>query len=282
MGSDQQSHSCTHAEHFVLHDIHCDALVIVTPAVKLFVSCSSYADRRLVAVPQQQGGPEIQWEGESRWIAVSSALLGEVGRMQVLTPTILVHPASDPPSDLAQTSDAAHTSGVTSPGPAEAIAMTPPPPEFLPPDIIAAAKQWMTMAADRLAIAGAAHMDAFVHADKGEIIIIDVHSVPDLSQDSLLLQQVSLGTPTDTLSCLIHRHLMLFAAASAGLPLSQWQTSPCARLHKGVHIVCQPTLWVWARVQSTDTVPSTSCAFKLLQYHSPSDITDTYCIAGTG
>ena len=148
---------------------------------------------RLVAVPQQQGGPEIQWEGDSRWIAISSALLGEVGRMQVLTPTILVHPASDSSSDPDQASDAIHTSGMTSPGPAEAIAMTPPPSEFLPPDIIAAAKQWMTMAADRLAIAGAAHMDAFVHADKGEIIIIDVHSVPDLSQDSLLLQQVSLG-----------------------------------------------------------------------------------------
>ena len=170
-------------------------------------------------MPQQQGGPEIRWEGDSRWIAISSALLGEVGRMQVLTPTILVHPPSDPPSDPEDTSDGSHASGVTSPGPTEAIAMTPPPPEFLPPDVIAAAKQWMTMAADRLAIAGAAHMDAFVHADKGEIIIIDVHSVPDLSQDSLLLQQVSLGEAVNTLSCLIHSHLMLFAAVHAGVPL---------------------------------------------------------------
>ncbi len=187
-------------------------------------------------MPQQQGGPEIRWEGDSRWIAISSALLGEVGRMQVLTPTILIHPTCDPPSDPAQTSDAAHAS----PGPAEAIAMTPPPPEFLPPDIIAAAKQWMTMAADRLAIAGAAHMDAFVHADKGEIIIIDVHSVPDLSQDSLLLQQVSLGEAMNALSCLIRNRLMLFAAASAGLPWSQWQASLFARLHRGEHIVSQP------------------------------------------
>ncbi|DBA99100.1 TPA: hypothetical protein ACH3X1_014234 [Trebouxia sp. C0004] len=171
---------------------------------------------RLVAVPQQQGGPQIQWEGESRWIAISSALLGEVGRMQVLTPTILVHPPSDPPSDLAQASDVTHTSGVTSPGSAEAIAMTPPPPEFLPPDIIAAAKQWMTMAADRLAIAGAAHMDAFVHADKGEIIIIDVHSVPDLSQDSLLLQQALVEQPP------VHPNDVLREVVDlAQLPISQ-------------------------------------------------------------
>lgn len=151
---------------------------------------------RLVAVPQQQGPPEIQWEGESRWIAISSALLGEVGRMQVLTPTILIHPTLDPTSNPGEPSATAEDPGPTSSHgssqAAEAIAMTPPPPEFLPPDIIAAAKQWMTMAADRLAIAGAAHMDAFVHADKGEIIIIDVHTVPDLSQDSLLLQQVSM------------------------------------------------------------------------------------------
>lgn len=52
----------------------------------------------------------------------------------------------------------------------------------------------MTLAADRLAIAGAAQMDVLVHADKGEIIIVDVHTVPDLSQDSLLLQQVGVLT----------------------------------------------------------------------------------------
>lgn len=151
---------------------------------------------RLVAVPQQGAPPEIQWEGDSRWIAISAALLGEVGQMQVLTPTIMIHPtpSHSTPSGEATTSDPSQdptptTSGMTPAG--EPIAMTPPPAEFLPPDIIAAARQWMTMVADRLAIAGAAHIDAFVHADKGEIIVIDVHTVPDLSQDSLLLKQVS-------------------------------------------------------------------------------------------
>ena len=116
--------------------------------------------------------------------------------MQVLTPTIMVHPTS--PHQATSSQDTASSPGqdpTSTPSgsaqTAEPIAMTPPPTEFLPPDIIAAAKQWMTMAADRLAIAGAAHIDAFVHADKGEIIIIDVHTVPDLSQDSLLLQQVT-------------------------------------------------------------------------------------------
>lgn len=146
-------------------------------------------------MPQEQGAPQVQWEGDSRWIAISSALLGEVGRMQVLTPTILVHPPSNPILNQGPTPNASEASDVTTPQQAEPIAVTPPPLEFLPSDIIAAAKQWMTMAADRLAIAGAAHMDAFVHADNGEIIIIDVHTVPDLSQDSLLLQQVSLWLP---------------------------------------------------------------------------------------
>lgn len=116
--------------------------------------------------------------------------------MQVLTPTILVHPT--PSQETTSSQDPASPPGehpTSTPSgyaqTAEPIAMTPPPTEFLPPDIVAAAKQWMTMAADRLAIAGAAHIDAFVHADKGEIIIIDVHTVPDLSQDSLLLQQVT-------------------------------------------------------------------------------------------
>lgn len=78
----------------------------------------------------------------------------------------------------------------------QAVQVTPPPADFLPSDVIDSAKHWMTLAADRLAIAGAAQMDVFVHADKGEIIIIDVHTVPDLSQDSLLLQQVRLQQHT--------------------------------------------------------------------------------------
>ena len=158
-----------------------------------------------MAVSQEQGPPEFQWEGESRWIAISAALLGEVGQMQVLTPSILVHPTTriDPSDDPAIENSSEDGSEGTIEDPstiplealelaevAEPVVLTPPPTEFLPADIIAAAKQWMTMAADRLAIAGAAHMDAFVHADKGEIIIIDVHTVPDLSQESLLLRQV--------------------------------------------------------------------------------------------
>lgn len=195
---------------------------------------------RLVSISQEQGPPEIQWQGESRWIAISAALLGEVGQMQVLTPSILVYPTTpidpedvpdeDPSEDPSQSAsddfsqepsqdaieaangdpnedpsedfyensnedfsedpDMLHPDQLDLADIAEPIVLTPPPTEFLPADIIAAAKQWMTMAADRLAIAGAAHMDAFVHADKGEIIIIDVHTVPDLSQESLLLQQV--------------------------------------------------------------------------------------------
>ena len=165
-----------------------------------------------MAVSQEQGPPKILWEGESRWIAISAALLGEVGQMQVLTPSILIHPitpqgpTSDPTTDLTTdptTDPSEDPSEEFSEDPssiprealelaevAEPILLTPPPTEFLPADITAAAKQWMTMAADRLAIAGAAHIDAFVHADKGEIIIIDVHTVPDLSQESLLLRQV--------------------------------------------------------------------------------------------
>lgn len=43
---------------------------------------------------------EIAWEGDSRWIPISAALLGEVGRMQVLTPSVLVHPAADNTSQV--------------------------------------------------------------------------------------------------------------------------------------------------------------------------------------
>ena len=200
-----------------------------------------------MAVPQQQGPPQVQWEGDSRWVAISAALLGEVGRMQVLTPTILVHPIS-PSSDESIASDPSHNPSPTHPGlshAAEPISMTPPPTEFLPPDIIAAAKQWMTMAADRLAIAGAAHIDAFVHADKGEIIIIDVHTVPDLFQDSLLLRQVTVSV-CYVCSCVTSQLAMPAILVAVQLP--GWR--PCDAIAS-----CECSAGLQSRAATILTVP---------------------------
>ena len=125
--------------------------------------------------------------------------------MQVLTPTVLVYPIQPVDPEISEAYAMGRLAEVVTedqveellgvpnhamPEP-EPIAMAPPPEDFLARDIVTNAKQWMTMVADRLGIAGAAQMDVFVHADKGEIIVIDVHTVPDLASDSLLLQQVS-------------------------------------------------------------------------------------------
>ena len=56
---------------------------------------------RLVSRGGEPGGPqEVVWEGDSRWIPISAALLGEVGRMQVLTPSVLVHPTDEDSSQV--------------------------------------------------------------------------------------------------------------------------------------------------------------------------------------
>ena len=56
---------------------------------------------RLVSRGGDPGAPqEVVWEGDSRWIPISAALLGEVGRMQVLTPSVLVHPVDEDSSQV--------------------------------------------------------------------------------------------------------------------------------------------------------------------------------------
>lgn len=57
-------------------------------------SSSTMACRLVSRDGEEWRSREVVWEGDSRWIPISAALLGEVGRMQVLTPSVLIHPAA--------------------------------------------------------------------------------------------------------------------------------------------------------------------------------------------
>ena len=71
-----------------------------------------------------------------------------------------------------------------------ALEITPPPASVVHPDAVASAKLRLMLVADRLGISGVARVDALMHADTGELVVMDVHTAPDLSFGALLFRQV--------------------------------------------------------------------------------------------
>ena len=75
---------------------------------------------------------------------------------------------------------------------AKTITLSPPPADFILPETLQFAQSLIVRVADRLTLAGLCQVDFYMHADKGEVIVMDVTTVPDLSAGSVLLRQVSL------------------------------------------------------------------------------------------
>ena len=51
---------------------------------------SQFFGRSLEVAPGDNGSPRVRWAGRSRWLEVNIGLVGEVGAMRALTPTIFV------------------------------------------------------------------------------------------------------------------------------------------------------------------------------------------------
>ncbi|CAN4118278.1 unnamed protein product [Withania somnifera] len=68
------------------------------------------------------------------------------------------------------------------------INLTPPPPS-----IISAAlrrcKEHIELIANTLQLEGFSRIDAFVHADTGEVLIIEVNTVPGMTPSTVLIHQ---------------------------------------------------------------------------------------------
>eukprot|EP00775_Hariotina_reticulata_P002565 gene2565-2867_t len=121
-----------------------------------------------VKVTAEAGGKvEVQWEGSSRWVEVNVGLIGELGSMVALTPTMIAHSAQG-----------------------EKHQLTPPPEHIVPAAALEAAKNFAVVLADGLGLRSIASVQGFVNVDTGEMVVLDVNPFPHLTDGSCLLQQV--------------------------------------------------------------------------------------------
>lgn len=75
------------------------------------------------------------------------------------------------------------------------VNLTPPPPSLVPPAALAAARRRLALAAEALGVEGFARLDAFVHVDSGEVVVIEANAVPGMTPSTVLFHQALAEEP---------------------------------------------------------------------------------------
>eukprot|EP00850_Spirogloea_muscicola_P020693 SM000223S07321 [mRNA] locus=s223:149769:156929:- [translate_table: standard] len=120
---------------------------------------------------------KLVWKGKIRWIEITQAVLGKQGQMVALNPSITVKESGDV---LSLEEKFQGGTGVN---------LTPPPPSIISEEVVARAKRRMELVANTLGLDGFARVDAFLHVDTGEILVIEANTVPGMTPSTVLYQQ---------------------------------------------------------------------------------------------
>jgi hypothetical protein len=68
--------------------------------------------------------------------------------------------------------------------------LTPPPEALVRPEAAEGARRRCEMVADRLGLSGVAQIDAFMHAETGDIVVLEANVLPAMHASAPLLLQV--------------------------------------------------------------------------------------------
>ncbi len=136
------------------------------------IVCEAFIETDIIRVK----GKELKHTRRAGWIEVTVGVLGEKGKLHVLSPSLTV--AEGEVLSLEE-----KFQGGTG------INITPPPTELVRPKAITRAKQFIGEVAKHVGIRGYARIDAFMHIDSGNIIVIEINTLPGLTPSTVLYHQ---------------------------------------------------------------------------------------------
>ncbi len=113
---------------------------------------------------------------ECPWVEVTVGVLGRRGSMRAMSPSVTV-------AESAVLSLEEKFQGGTG------VNITPPPPEFVLPAAVEAARRRVERVAEVLGVSGFARIDAFLNAKNGEIIVIEANTIPGLTPSTVIYHQ---------------------------------------------------------------------------------------------
>ncbi|XP_010921077.1 uncharacterized protein [Elaeis guineensis] len=129
------------------------------------------------------GAHSLIWEGCNEWIEITVGVIGKRGEMHSLSPSITVKETGD---ILSLEEKFQGGTGIN---------LTPPPATIMGSDALQRCKQRIEAIANSLGLEGFSRIDAFVNAYSGEVLVIEVNTVPGMTPSTVLIHQALAEEP---------------------------------------------------------------------------------------
>ncbi|KAG6487429.1 hypothetical protein ZIOFF_056015 [Zingiber officinale] len=117
------------------------------------------------------------WEERTGWIEVTVGVMGTRGEMHSLSPSITVKETGD---ILSLEEKFQGGTGIN---------LTPPPATIISEEALEACKRRVEIIANTLYLEGFSRIDAFVNVHTGEVMVIEVNTVPGMTPSTVLIHQ---------------------------------------------------------------------------------------------
>ncbi|KAF0908581.1 hypothetical protein E2562_026630 [Oryza meyeriana var. granulata] len=125
----------------------------------------------------------LVWKGENEWLEVTVGVVGKRGEMHSLNPSITVKESSD---ILSLEEKFQGGTGIN---------LTPPPSTIMSEDALQKCKRSIEVMANTLGLEGFSRIDAFVNVRNGEVLLIEVNTVPGMTPSTVLIHQALTEEP---------------------------------------------------------------------------------------
>ncbi|KAK7339998.1 hypothetical protein VNO77_20689 [Canavalia gladiata] len=132
---------------------------------------------------ENETGHGLMWKGHSRWVEITVGVIGKRGSMHSLSPSVTVKETGD---ILSLEEKFQGGTGIN---------LTPPPLSIMSENALKRCKQHIELTANTLQLEGFSRIDAFVNVDSGEVLIIEVNTVPGMTPSTVLIHQALAEQP---------------------------------------------------------------------------------------
>ncbi|MFA6024041.1 MAG: hypothetical protein WC777_02390 [Candidatus Gracilibacteria bacterium] len=128
-------------------------------------------------------GNRLKWHRKGGWIEVTVGVLQMEGKIHALSPSLTI-------AEGEVLSVEEKFQGGTG------INLTPPPEKYVKPAVLARVKKSIEKVAQVLKIEGYSRIDAFIQVDTGDLILIEVNTLPGLTPSTVLFHQGIAESPS--------------------------------------------------------------------------------------
>ena len=121
-------------------------------------------------------GNRLKWRRKKGWVEVTVGLIQEGDKLHALSPSLTV-------AEGEVLSVEEKFQGGTG------VNLTPPPEKYVKPAVLARVKKSIEKVGEVLGIEGYSRLDAFIQIDTGDLILIEVNTLPGLTPSTVIYHQ---------------------------------------------------------------------------------------------